>query len=134
MRVGGIAHDPAGIGIVEPLLHLDLGRDQPGVEHPADDADRDIHVAEAGAEHRDDGDDQHQEREGDDGIDEAAEHRLHDSRRIADQGADEGAEDERDDRAKSAICRSMRIGVDDARQHVAAEIVGAERDAPGSAP
>ena len=47
-----IAHDAGGVGIVEPLLHLDLGRDQPGIEHPADDADGDVHVAEAGAEHR----------------------------------------------------------------------------------
>ncbi len=73
-----IAHDAARIGIVEPFLHPHFGRDEAGVKHPVEDEDRDIHVVETRTEHRDDRDNQHQKREGDDGIDDTAEDRLHD--------------------------------------------------------
>ena len=110
MRGGAVAHDAAGIGIVEALLHVHLGGDQPGVEHPADDADGDVHVAEARPEHRDDGDHQHEEREGDHRIDDAAENGLRQAAVIADERADERAEEERREssRRRRSACRSCR--------------------------
>ena len=63
-----------------------------------------------------------------DGVDQPAEQRVEPAAVIADQGADDGAEDAAGTTvAKSAICRSIAVGPDHAREHVAAEIVGAER-------
>ncbi len=49
---------------------------------------------------------------------------------IADESADQSADEEGDDRGEDRDLHVDRIGAEDAREHVAAEIVGAERMRP----
>ena len=99
----------AGVGIVEPALDRHLPAHQPRVEDPADDADAMYMLPQARPEHRDDGDDQDEEGEGDHRIDDAAEDRLGEAAGIADAAAPtRRADDERRTMvAKTAICMSI---------------------------
>src|SRR6185312_4890147 len=121
-----VAEHAAGGGVVGLLLRHYLGPHKPGIEHPADRADSNEHVEEARSEHGHDGDDDDQERKGDDEIDDAAEQHVEPAAVIADEGADDGAEDDGKDGREY---RDRQVDVrrpDDAREDVAAEIVGAE--------
>ncbi len=105
-------HDPGGRGVVALRLDHHLRADEPRVGDPADDAHRDVEIEEAGPEHRDDGDDEDEERHGDAEIDEAAEHGIEDAAAIADERPRERPEHQgehgREDRDLQVDRRSPR--------------------------
>ena len=94
-----VAGQPAGLGrqhIVLPLGHQDLAADDPRVGHPADERDGDVDAALARAEHEDQGDDQHVEREGDHDVDQPHDDGVDPAAEVAGDAAQDRAEDERE--------------------------------------
>src|SRR4029078_6776458 len=78
------------------------------------------------SEHGDDGDHQHQEGEGDDDIDDPSDEDIRPAPEEAAERADDGARGERNGHANGADLQVDPCGIEDAREHVAPEIVGAE--------
>src|SRR5581483_11410309 len=73
-----------------------LAAHDPRVRHPADDRDRDVEVAQARAEHRDDRDDKDEERERREDVDDAADHGVEPAAVVAGEEPDDRPDDERD--------------------------------------
>jgi hypothetical protein len=110
------------------------GARQPRVQRHLGDADREHGVAEAGTEDRDDHDGQQQGGERHEHVHGAHQRAIRPAARPRRQGAERNAAEHREaDRHEADGERDARAP-DRARQHVAAQAVGAERMAPRRAP
>ena len=125
MRAREKPRDLRRLDVRQGLYHQHLVADEAGVARPADDPHRDEHVADAGPERGDDRDDENVDREGDDQVEEPHEHGI-DPPVHAGKNAKNRADDEGRDHRHEAELEIDRGAVDDAGEHVTAEIVGAE--------
>ena len=116
--------------VLAPLRAERLATDDPRVGHPADDGDRDVQVAEPGAEHRHDRDHQDEERERREDVDQPARHRVEPAAVIAGEQPHGRADDERNRHADDADLQVDPRREDDAREDVLAQLVGAEQMRP----
>ena len=131
-----VADDDAGVReagrarrehVLEALLHEDLAAHDARVRDPADGRDRDDDRALARAEHEHEREHQHDEREGDDDVDEAHHDRVDEARRSSRPGSRAAVPMQNgQNTAKNADQQVDAAGVDEPREHVAAELVGAE--------
>ena len=79
-----------------------------------------------GPEHEHERDHEHEEREGDDDVDEAHHDGVDEAPVVAGQAAERRADAERAEHGEERDEQIDAAGVDEAREHVAAELVGAE--------
>ena len=103
-----------------------LGAHHPGIADPAHQADRDIHIDQAGPQHRDDGDHQDEEGKGDHDVDQPHHAYVDKQTVIAGERAHQAADDEGRKHGEKPDLQIDRCTIDDPQQHVAPQTVGAE--------
>ena len=103
-----------------------LGARDPRIRRPRRDGDGDHRVLDAGAERRDEGERQDEPREGEEDVGDAHQHRVDQPAGIAGDRADGEADRRGDDRDEDDDEQRDARAVDDAREDVAALVVGAE--------
>src|SRR3954447_12005178 len=96
------------------------------VADPAREPDRDEHVEDARPQHRDDRDHQDEEREREEEVDDAHDHRVDPTADVPREEADRGPDDQRHARGPEGDQQVDAPAVEDAREHVAPELVGAQ--------
>ena len=99
----------------------------PGDADPAGEPDRDEDVEQPGAERRHDQDDEQQARERVHDVDEAGEEQVDASAQVSGQGADRHPDQHDDDLRPEPDDHRHARTVDHPGEHVAAELIGAER-------
>ncbi len=130
-RLAGL--EPEGPrGLDERLLaeHEHLASRQPRVQRPRDDGHADVDAGEAGPLDRDDGDHEHEKRERVHGVDGAHHERVEPASVPAGERADGDADDERRVRDHERDLEVELERVQDAREHVPTERVGAHQVRP----
>src|SRR6202000_1744439 len=90
-----VTQDPRRSHIIVPADHLDLGTHETCVADPADDGYRNEKVRDAGTQHCDDRDHEHDKWEGDQDINDSHHNRVEPTPEVPGQGADGGADDQR---------------------------------------
>ena len=127
---GPIPHDPARRRIIQLRLPLHLAPHQPRIDDPVHRRDRHVHVAQAGPQHRHDGNDDHQERDGDEHVDDPPEYRIRPAAHIPQHAAHQRPEQRREHRAEHRDLQVDARRPDRPRQDVTPEIIGPERMRP----
>ena len=112
------------IGLV--LHHQRRAARQPREDRNGVDRDRDDRVGQAGAEHADDHDREQHARKGEQHVDQPHDHGVDAAADIARHDADRHADRHRERDREHAFDQRDARAVDDAREQVAAELVGAE--------
>ena len=123
--VGETEH-AGGAGVVHLLGDHHLGAHDSGIADPAHQADGDVHVEKAGSEHGDDRDHEHEEGKGDDDIDQPHHRHIGKGAVVAGERAHQAADGQCRQHREKPDLQIDGSAVDDAQQHVAAQIVGAE--------
>ena len=117
---------PRRLDVLLVLGDEDLTPDEARVRHPGHQRHRDVDAGQAGAEHRDDGDDQDEEREGLDHVRDAHHQTVDASAVVAGQTAEDPADEEGEQDADQADLEIDAGPVQHARKDVASQIVRAE--------
>src|SRR4051794_3458591 len=121
-----VAECPRGQNVLLPFRDERVPARDPGVGDPARQPDRDEHVEDARPEHRDDRDHEHEEREREEEIDDTHHRRVDPAAEVAGEETDRGADDERHARRTEGDQQVDAAAVEDSREDVAPEGVGAE--------
>ena len=120
------AHGARRVDVVVLLDRQDGAPEDACDGGPSQDADRDEHVLEARADHRQQGDDEQDVRERQEDVGKTHDDDVPDTAVVGGQGAHDQAEDRGDRRGEQADGKRDAGAVDDAREHVTAGEVGAE--------
>ena len=130
--------DGARAGHILALADDERGSAQQACEdRRVDDRDRDRRARRMRAEHGDDADRQQHHREGEEHVHEAHDDAVEPAAVVGGEKTERAAGDERDADRERAGGKRRAVAVEDAREHVAAELVGAEpvkRARPSQAP
>ncbi len=126
------AHQPHGRNIVGMAHGQRFGPRDAGIGRPGGDGDGENGILDAGAHGGDEGERQDELGKGEEDIGDAHQHRIHPSARIAGDSTDEQADRCCDDCHEDDDEQRQPRAVDEARENVAALVVGAEQKAGGA--
>ena len=121
----GIAQRTRGLHILGVFFHHDGAAHQARVARPSHQPHGQVHIADAGPQHRHDGDDEHDDGEGHHYIHKAHEKRVQNAAEIGREQADERTNDERDAGGRQADDKVIPGAPDDAGENIPPQLVGA---------